>query len=282
MNEYHILNLNLGAGVQSTALFLLAREPGSKLRFDVAIFADTQEEPAAVSRHLDHLKSLGTPDIWVRSAGSLGGNLIGGTNSTGQRFVSIPAFTKGPDGKVGMVRRQCTAEYKINVVNKAIRRELLGLKPRQRVPKGVMIYQYFGISTDEAARAERGKKRFATIKHTTPVYPLIEMGWSRKDCVEYLRNKLPYETPKSSCVFCPFKTNQSWRNLKQSDPAGWDRAVEIDAALRRKESAATRGFRQELFVHRSCVPLPLIDFDALAPNTLDPMAVGECHGMCGV
>lgn len=279
MYEYHVLNL--GAGVQSTALFLLAREPDAKLRFDLAVFADTGEEPASVYVHLDHLKSLGTPEIWVRSAGRLGDDLIHGRNSTGQRFVSIPGFTKGPDGKVGMVRRQCTAEYKIEVVNKAIRRELLGLKPRQRVPKDTVIHQYFGISTDEAARAERAKKRFAGVKHTVPHWPLIEMGWSRRDCVEYLRGKLSYETPKSSCVFCPFKTNQSWRHLKQTDPAGWDRAVEIDAALRDKNSVATRGFRQELFVHRSCVPLSVIDFDALAPNKLDPMA-GECHGMCGV
>ena len=49
-----------------------------------------------------------------------------------------------------MVRRQCTAEYKIEVVNRTIRRELLGLKPRQRIPKDVLIHQYFGISTDEA------------------------------------------------------------------------------------------------------------------------------------
>lgn len=93
--------------------------------------------------------------------------------------------------------------------------------------------------------------------------------------------KLPYEVPKSSCVFCPYRTNQSWRHLKETDPAGWDRAVQIDAALRDKNSVATRGFRQELFVHRSCVPLPVIDFDALAPNTLDPM-FGECQGMCGL
>lgn len=280
MTEYHVLNL--GAGVQSTALYLLAREPDSKLRFDLAIFADTGEEPASVYAHLDHLKSLDRPEIRVRSAGKLGDDLIHGRNSTGQRFVSIPAFTVNENGKVGMVRRQCTSEYKIETVNRAIRRELLGLKPRQRVPKDVVVHQYFGISTDEAARAERAKKRFAGIKHTVPHWPLIEMGWSRKDCVEYLRGKLPYETPKSSCVFCPFKTNQSWRYMKQTDPAGWNRAVEIDAALRDKDSVATRGFRQQLYVHRSCVPLPLIDFDTLVPSTLDPMATGECHGMCGL
>lgn len=280
MNEYHVLNL--GAGVQSTALFLLAREPDAKFRFDLAIFADTGEEPAAVYAHLDYLKALGTPEIWVRSAGKLGDDLIHGRNSTGQRFVSIPAFTKSAEGKVGMVRRQCTAEYKIEVVNRAVRRELLGLQPRQRIPKDTVIHQYFGISTDEAGRAERAKKRFAGVKHTIPHWPLIDLGWSRKDCVAYLRDKLPHEVPKSSCVFCPFRTNQSWRQLKQTDPAGWGRAVEIDAALRDKNSVATRGFRQELFVHRTCTPLPLIDFDALAPNTIDPMTTGECQGMCGL
>lgn len=274
--------MNLGAGVQSTALYLLACGADAKLRFDVAVFADTQDEPSAVYRHLDHLKTLGGPPIWVRTAGSLGEKLIRGTNSGGQRFVSIPAFTKGPDGKVGMVRRQCTAEFKIVVVNKAIRYELLGLKPRQRIPKDVTVFQYFGISTDEAGRAARGKKRFEGVRHTAPVYPLIDMNWSRKDCLAYLRDKLPHPVPKSSCVFCPYRTNQSWLDLKRNDPEGWDRAVEIDSALRDEASVVTRGFRQQMFLHRTCVPLPLVQFQSLPPNTLDPMATGECAGVCGV
>ncbi|MBN9121067.1 MAG: hypothetical protein J0I06_18265 [Planctomycetes bacterium] len=241
--------MNLGAGVQSTALFLLSREPDAKFRFDLAIFADTGEEPGAVYKHLEYLQSLGDPPIWVRSAGKLGDDLINGRNSTGQRFVSIPAFTKSPEGKLGMVKRQCTSEYKIAVCDRTIRREMLGLKPRQRIPKDVLIHQYFGISCDEAGRAERAKKRFADIKHTIPHWPLIEMGWSRKDCISYLKDKLPHETPKSSCTFCPYRTNQSWMHLKATDPEGWNRAVEIDNALRDKNSVCNRGFRQELYVY---------------------------------
>lgn len=278
MPIYHVLNL--GAGVQSTALYLLARD--GLLYFDLAVFADTGEEPAAVYRHLEHLKALGTPPIWVRSAGKLGDDLIHGRNSTGRRFASIPAFTKDADGKVGMVRRQCTAEYKVEVVDRAIRRELLGLAPRQRIPADVLIYQYFGISTDEAGRAERGKKQFEKVRHTIPAYPLIDMGWSRTECVEYLRAKLPYEVPKSSCVFCPYRTNQSWLHLKRTDPDGWNRATRIDAALRADGSLVTRGFRQKLYLHRTCRPLTELDLDALAPNTLDPMTPGECFGRCGV
>ena len=51
MREYHVLNL--GAGVHSSCLFLLAREPDPDLHFDVAIFADTQEVSSAVYDHLN-------------------------------------------------------------------------------------------------------------------------------------------------------------------------------------------------------------------------------------
>ena len=42
--------LNLGAGVQSTALYLMAID-GEVQKFDYAIFADTQDEPADVYKH---------------------------------------------------------------------------------------------------------------------------------------------------------------------------------------------------------------------------------------
>lgn len=99
---------------------------------------------------------------------------------------------------------------------------------------------------------------------------MIEMGWSRKDCLAYLKDRLPHPVPKSSCVFCPYRTNQSWRHLKQTDPDGWNRAVQIDNALRDQASVCTRGFRE------------VIDFDALSPSTIDPMTVGECQGMYGL
>jgi len=82
VKEYHVLNL--GAGVQSTALFLLARDPDPKVRFDLASFADTGEEPTAVYAHLEYLRALGSPEIWVRSAGSLGDDLIHGALNPAQ------------------------------------------------------------------------------------------------------------------------------------------------------------------------------------------------------
>jgi hypothetical protein len=54
MNGSHILNL--GAGVQSTTLYLMGCR--GEIHVDVAIFADTGDEPKAVYAHLEWLKSL--------------------------------------------------------------------------------------------------------------------------------------------------------------------------------------------------------------------------------
>jgi len=80
--EHHILNL--GAGVQSTALYLMFANGNIKPQIECAIFADTQDEPGAEQRrlglpypegsvysHLDWLKSLNGPPIWIRSIGQL-------------------------------------------------------------------------------------------------------------------------------------------------------------------------------------------------------------------
>ncbi|MCI0459140.1 MAG: hypothetical protein L0Z62_19460 [Gemmataceae bacterium] len=283
MREYHVLNL--GAGVQSTCLYLLSRAPESPWRFDVAIFADTGEEPAAVYAHLRWLCGLGTPAIWVRRAGRLGDDLQRGRGAR-RRCASIPAFTAPdhrtrPSGPVreGRLPRQCTREYKVEVVERAIRRELVGLRPRQPMPRDVVVTQYFGITVDEAGRAER---RFAGVRWTRPVYPFLELGWTRQDCQAWLRERVPHPVPRSACVFCPFHSNREWVELKQADPADWARAVALDRALRQEGNVVRRGLEQQLYLHRSCRPLEEIDFAGLAGEALHPMHAGECEGVCGV
>ncbi len=109
--------LNLGAGVQSTTLYLMYLAGEITPAIDCAIFADTGEEPQGVYDHLNWLKGLGGPPILVRSVGRLGEDLMRGRNSTGQRFASIPAFTAAVEGQqLGIVRRQCTKEYKVEVI----------------------------------------------------------------------------------------------------------------------------------------------------------------------
>ena len=253
---------------------------------DCAVFADTGEEPQPVYEHLRWLQSLGGPPILVRSVGRLGNDLLQGRNSTGGRFASIPAYTAESEGaKGGIVRRQCTKEYKIEVIERAIRREILGLQPGQRVPKDVAVVQIYGISLDEAGRSIRIRERLAERRWITPEFPLIDRMMTRGDCLKWLiAFGVPHEVQKSACVFCPFKSNAEWRRLRDTDPAGWARAVEVDNALRVDGTVANRKLDQKLYVHRSCVPLERADLGDPDPRQyhLALNWTAECAGMCGV
>lgn len=277
MFNYHVLSL--GAGVQSTAIYLLAMDGEIEVRFTAAIFADTQEEPVSVYRHLEWLKSLGGPPIHVVSVGKLGDDLVNGRNSTSQRFASIPAFvSNGPGKKEGMVRRQCTTEYKIEPIEKWIRYEMLSLKPRQRIPDEVKIHQYMGFSYDEPGRAARAKNRFRQVRWGDVHFPLFDLEMTRADCVAYLKGRVPHQVPRSACVFCPFKKTEEWVDLKLNDPAGWKRAVEVDATLRKAGVVANRNMEKELYIHRSCMPLDQVDFKEKDLGLFEL----ECEGGCGL
>lgn len=278
--------LNLGAGVQSTTVYLMFLSGEIQPGIDCAVFADTGEEPAAVYAHLRWLQSLAGPAIVIRSAGRLGADLIQGRNSTGGRFASIPAHTAAHEGtKLGIVRRQCTKEYKIEVIERYIRREVLGLQRGQRIPKDVTVAQIYGISLDEAGRSVRIRERLEGRRWITPEFPLIERRMTRGDCLNWLRAfGVPHEVQKSACVFCPFKTNAEWRRLRDTDAEGWARACAVDHALRVEGTVANRKLDQKLYVHHTCVPLEGADLGDPDPRQyhLALNWTSECAGMCGV
>lgn len=272
--------LNLGAGVQSTFLYLAWDTLGLPT-LDCAIFADTQEEPQDVYEHLRWLKSLNRAPILTGTAGKLGDHLKTGTNTTGGRFAAIPAFTT--DGvKKGRTRRQCSKEYKIEVIGKVMRREVLGLMPG-RTPKGVRVNQYIGISLDEAGRARR-LQLIPCPKYLSRNFPLVEKFITRAHCETWLMDRVPHKVPRSACVFCPFHSDPEWLRIK-SNPADWARAVEIDEVLRTTGAVANRAMNQTMYVHRSCQPLVQIEFK---PAATPYEAQGnfnfapECLGVCGV
>jgi len=280
--------LNLGAGVQSTALYLMSidgDEPEVP-KFDAAIFADVQEEPDEVYKHLDWLDSQGGPPIIRTTAGKLGDAIGAGTDSRGngceggRRYITIPAFTLMPNGDKAIVRRQCTKEYKIEPCEKVIRQECGGQRGRP-LPKDVIVHQYMGLSYDEPKRVIRVKERFlAKPKNWRVHFPLWEMEMTRSDCVAYLQKRVPYTVPRSACVFCPFKSDSEWRRLRDEDQKGWERAVEIDKTCRHGI-----GLDAMRFLHRSCKPLDEVDLrpkdEKSGQKHLFSGFQDECEGYCG-
>ena len=216
--------LNLGAGVQSTTVLLMSME-GELPPLDHVIFADTGWEPQAVYRHLEWLQTLTT--IHVVSQGNIkedalkfqvaGGNICGTKEEhNGERWASMPMFTQDRETlSNGMIRRQCTSEYKIRPIERFIRRTVLGLAPRQRAPKVPTIRQWYGISLDEHQRMAKNPNKW-----TVNYYPLIERRMTRQHCLDWLA-KRGIAAPRSACIACPFKHNSEWRNLRDGSPDEW-------------------------------------------------------------
>jgi hypothetical protein len=278
--------LNLGAGVQSTALYLMALD-GEIEAFDVAIFADVQEEPGDVYKHIDWLDSLGGPPILRVTAGRLGDALDRGTDSRGNarsdggHYVAIPSFLKHPDGGTGRTQRQCTRDFKIAPLEKAIRQKVFNCEPGRPIPKTSTVIQAMGLSYDEPKRVIRVKQRFlAKPKNWQVEFPLFDLEMTRGDCQKYLAKRVPHEVPRSACVFCPFKSDAEWRRLRETDQQGWARAVEIDKVCRKGT-----GLDSQRFLHRSCLPLAEVDLRPQDEKTgqrhLFSGWQDECEGYCG-
>lgn len=266
--------ISLGAGVQSSALYLMAVEGVIGPMPHVAIFADTQSEPPHVYEQLDYLDSVGGKIIPITrpTAGSLREAVENGVNSTGQRFASVPFWVRGEDGREAPGGRQCTREYKIDVVKREIRR-LLGLQKGQRAAGRFQVEEWIGISLDEAHRAKPSRYPWITSR-----WPLLyDYPMRRGDCIEWMKANGHPVPGKSACVFCPYRTPAEYARWKREAPELFEEACKIDDFIR--SSGTMRGENGQQYIWRALKPLRDIEED----NSDQMDLFGEeCEGMCGV
>jgi hypothetical protein len=78
---------------------------------------------------------------------------------------------------------------------------------------GLRSRMAFGYNADETRRIARNCEYNSFLR--TAFYPLLEWGWNRARCLEYIEEKLGVVWKKSCCVFCPFACNaQNMEDLK--------------------------------------------------------------------
>lgn len=263
--------LSFGAGVQSTAMLLMAVHGELDLP-EYVIFADTHQEPQYVYDHHDKMKTIAEEHgvTWiVVSAGDLG-EIDLAAMAGEAKGVHVPYFTQ-LDGNKGMLARTCTRHFKIDPIRKAIRSQILGLTRGQRSITEVNMM--IGISFEERTRMTTPKEKW--LKHQ---YPLVERHITRLMCEDWLK-EAGYEIPrKSACVFCPYRSREQWREMKLQEPAEFRKAVEFDTAIR---SNAAKGF--ELFLLPTCEPLA--EADLRNDQDRGQLLISwndECEGMCGM
>lgn len=260
--------LSLGAGVQSSALALMAAAGDIGPMPQCAIFADTQAEPKGVYDWLDYLeKQLPFPVYRVTAGNLMEASLRVRTSEAGNKYTkhAVPAFIVDAAGQKGLLMRQCTLDFKITVII----REIAKLRKSAGKPH---VTQWIGISLDEARRMKPSR-----VSYITNEWPLVANRITRRECLAWMEKHGFPTPPRSSCTFCPYHSDAEWRRLKTQDPEGFAQAVEYDERLRESLQGVIRGTP---YLHASRVPLRNVDFDS--DHGQPELWPQECEGMCGV
>lgn len=268
MTEKPYVVLSLGAGVQSSTLALMAAH-GDLPMPDVAIFADTHAEPASVYAWLERLeRELPYPVIRVSGGDIMADQTTMSVSKDGTKYLRnlIPAFSLNPDGSQGMLLRKCTADYKLAPIRRKVR----------ELAAGRHVHQWIGISRDEAHRMKD-----SGVRYITNIFPLIERGMLRVNCLDWLQAHGYPVPPKSACIVCPYHSDAQWQSLS---PDELGRAVSFEKKWNEvaSQDQSASQIRGVIRLHRSLEPLDRADFSTAKDHGQLDLFGNECEGMCGV
>ena len=116
----------------------------------------------------------------------------------------------------------------------------------------------------------------ADVKYITHRWPLIELNMSRYKCKQWLQDHNLEIPVSSSCVFCPYHDQETWRDIKISGNGDWTKAVDVDRQIRKARPP------YDLFVHPARIPLEDVDLRNLEDRGQLRLWDEECEGICGL
>lgn len=233
MTAEQLLTVSYGAGVQSTALLVLAATGHIPHRtFLFANVGDDSEHPATLryfrevafdyaTAHGIEMHELHRIPKRGRSKGQVE-TLRGQLMREDSRSLPIPVrMSNGAPGT-----RSCTADFKIRVVSRWLREHGATAENPARVA--------IGISVDEIERATSRREE----PHEVVEYPLLTLehrlaprGATREDCKRIIAAAGLPIPPKSSCYFCPFHRPAVFGDMARNEPELFADCVLIEDTL---------------------------------------------------
>jgi hypothetical protein len=217
-----IRSFSFGGGVQSMSALVLAAE--RRIDFPLFVFANVGDdsERKATLRYVEEYAKPYAADHGIelvevqriRRDGTVE-TLHGRLTRPGSRSLPIPVrMSNGAPGT-----RSCTADFKIKVVGKEMKRR--GANKDNPATIGI------GISVDEIHRANNR----IVDPHERIVYPLLDLGLRRIDCQRIIRDAGLPVPPKSSCYFCPFHRPETWHDMRREEPEEFEKACQLEDLL---------------------------------------------------
>lgn len=246
-----------GGGRQSVLMLGLIKL-GELLRPDHACMVDTNRERSSTWRYVSavirpELEILGVPFTVIDRSKYATKDLWGGSNG----LIPLLPLHTDQSGKPGKLNEFCSGEWKREVV-KRWAAEQPGWKARG-------VTTWLGITREEAHR--RRAPRLAWFQAS---YPLLDVCPSDVKRVYELCERFGWPDPvRSCCWMCPNQQNAEWREMRENDPADFERACEMDEHIRTVDPHG--------WVHKDRVPLRMADLGEPDP----PGLFGGCSsGMC--
>lgn len=214
--------------------------------YDAVMFCDLGLEPTWVYSQVEFIKEAckwaGIPFYELKS------DLYEDYNKDfgNSRVVSIPFWSIDKNGKKGKMMRNCTLDYKINIMQKFAREHLLGYAKGQRTkPEDIKAHEmHLGFSKEEERRCKENPHKMFINK-----FPLCDMELTRADNYAYIKDVWGLETKASACCFCPFHTNYFFDYIKKNNKEEYEKTVVFDLML--EEQQPNTKIRSELFISKS-------------------------------
>lgn len=194
-----------GLGQQSTVLVEMAIE--GKLQVDEIITCDTGEEMPQSYDTLEFYKKR-------LEAANIKFTILKRDYPLYEHFYSQ---NKVP---LGWVNPYCSSHFKRDLANSHYRKTLSN---GRLYAKDIEIIEYLGITTDEIGRMKPAKESWKTKE-----YPLIEMGMSRQDCINYLKDRYIPIPVKSGCWLCPNKSWNYFKEMKYNQPKLFEKLIQLE------------------------------------------------------
>src|SRR5688500_10223170 len=217
-----LLTCSYGGGVQSTAILVLAATGALPIRtFLFANTGDDSEDPATlhyvrtVAAPYAHTHAITLHELHrTRRDGTIE-TLYGRLTRPESRSLPLPVrMSNGAPGT-----RSCTADFKIICIGRWLKAH--GAGPDN--PSTVAL----GISRDEIHRANSRRVE----PYERVIYPLLDLGLRRTDCVGIIRRAGLAVPPKSSCWFCPLHRASAWAEMRRDRPDLFARACRLEDLL---------------------------------------------------
>lgn len=252
--------LSYGGGLDSFALLLLALERG--IRLDAVVFVDvgdpdrqTPGEWPGTYRHILQVAAplcatAGIEFVWITAPPCC---LLAPRPQKVARVQQILAHLERipiREGERSLFhwlrrRRQIPVAGPNRICTTVAKVERFERWMASRHP-GELVEVWIGFEAGEEERAAKDPNAGGRATLRVNRFPLIEWGFCRCRCEEYVRHSGFAVPRKSACVFCPYGSRGDWKTFAEELPGQFRQVVQLEAdkpPTRAGKKLSIMGFR---------------------------------------